>query len=376
MATIVEVARILTMKRILVAVGTLFLILVLGGGFFLYHIRDVFRAMGKMPHMPDDLRVARVVSGAGSFSRKTFYSEADLGLITDIRQRENHEFVVAGQLGAAFLAEDGSFNRSIHFERCNSDVVVVKTGAGTFLCRGSWSKGAMLIDPEGKTLWSYGGGVVGVDDAAAGVLGTGGSDEVAVGLNGDGGIRLLDSGGKQIWKQEDGNVWHVEIAATGEKSGNVILHSNARGQLTLRDADGHILARHTPELYLASFSLSAWKNDPNPNKVVAVDEASGYILTMEGKTLARLAAPGNTSIAEPKGTPVHFLEGVPDYVFLLRHSLWTRSLLYIYDANDHLIYNEILDHDCAGLRAVPAQNGVEDLLLGCNGFIEKYSPNR
>jgi hypothetical protein len=318
LATILEVARILTMKRILVAVGTLFLLLVLGGGFFLYHIRDVFRAIGKMPHMPDDLRVARVVSGAGSFSRKTFYSEADLGLITDIRPRENHEFVVAGQLGAAFLAEDGSFNRSIHFERCNSDVVVVKTGAGTFLCRGSWSKGAMLIDPEGKTLWSYGGGVVGVDDAAAGVLGTGGSDEVAVGLNGDGGIRLLDSGGKQI----------------------------------------------------------AWKDDPNPNKVVAVDEASGYILTMEGKTLARLAAPGNTSIAEPKGTPVHFLEGVPDYVFLLRHSLWTRSLLYIYDANDHLIYNEILDHDCAALRAVPAQNGVEDLLLGCNGFIEKYSPNR
>jgi hypothetical protein len=299
-----------------------------------------------------------------------------LGLITDIQQRENHEFVVAGQRGAAFLAEDGSFNRSIHFEQCNSDVVGVKAGTGAFLCRGAWSKGAMLIDAEGKTLWSYGGGVTGVDDAAAGVLGAAGAEEVVVGLNGDGGVRLLSSEGKELWKRDDGNVWHVEIATVDEQPGNVILHSNARGQLTIRDATGNVLARNAPEVYVASFSLSAWKDDPHLNKVVAVDEGSVYILTMDGKTLARLPAPGNTSITDPKGTTVHFSQGIPDYAVLLRHSLWTRSLLYIYDAGDQLIYNEILDHNCAALHAVPGQNGAEDLFLGCNGFVEKYSLNR
>jgi len=363
------------MKRILIAFGILFLILLLAGGFLVHDFRKAFRAMGNMPHMPDDLRVARVVSGDTLFSRKTFYSEADLGLITEIQQREDRQFVITGQRGAALLAENGSFNRSIHFEQCNSEVVTVKAGASAFLCRGGWSKGAMLIDSDGKTLWSYGGGVVGVDDAVAGVLGSGGGEVVVVGLNGDGGVRLLNSEGKELWKQEDGNVWHVEIAADDEKSGNVILHSNARGQLTLSDASGNVLARHTPEVYLAGFSLSTWSDDPRLNKVVAVEGGSVYILTMDGKTPVRLPALGNTSIAEPKGTPVHFSRGIADYAVLLRHSLWTRSLLYIYDAKDQLIYHEILDHDCAALRAVPGNNGAEDLFLGCNGFVEKYSLN-
>jgi hypothetical protein len=364
------------MKRVLIAIGTLLLILLLAGSFFAYRFREAFRAIGRAPTMPDNLRIARVVSGDRLFSRKTFYNESGLGVVTDIQQEENHRLVVAGQHGASFLDEDGSSARSIHFEQCSSDVVIVKVGAGAFLCRGAWSKGAMLIDAEGNALWSYGGGVVGVDDAAAGALGPGDAEEIVVGLNGDGGIRLLDSGGKQIWKQEDGNVWHVEIAPAGEGSGNVILHSNARGQLTLRDASGKVLARHAPEVYLASFSLSAWKDDPHLNKVVAAQEGSVYILTMDGRTLARLPAPGNTGIAEPKGTLVHFIEGDPHYAVLLRHSLWGRSLLYIYDASDQLIYNEVLDHDCAALRALPGQNGAEELLIGCNGFVEKYSLNR
>jgi hypothetical protein len=56
------------MKRILVAVGVLFLALLLAGGLFVYSFRQAFRAMGKMPHMPDNLKVARVVSGVSLFS--------------------------------------------------------------------------------------------------------------------------------------------------------------------------------------------------------------------------------------------------------------------------------------------------------------------
>lgn len=363
------------MKRILIAVGGVFLALFLAGGFFAYYLRRDFLRMGKMPTMPSDLRVARVVSGPNVFSKSRFYSEPDLGLITDI-QSQNRGLIIVGRLGAAFLAENGSFIKNVHFDKCDSDVVGVEVGAGAFLCRGTWSKGTMLFDSEGKTLWSYGGGMTGVDDAAAGFLHAGGSQQVVIGLNGGGGVHLLSSDGKDIWKQDDGNVWRVGIAAADEKSGSVILHSNARGQLTLRDASGNILARYTPEIYLAHFSLSPWKNDPHPNKLVAAEEVSVYVLGMDGKTLARLPAPGNAGIAEPKGTPVQFTQGGPDYAVLLRHSLWSRSLLYVYDAEDNLIYNEILDRDCAALRPVPAQGGAEDLLLGCDGFVEKYSLNR
>lgn len=93
---------------------------------------------------------------------------------------------------------------------------------------------------------------------------------------------------------------------------------------------------------------------------------------MQGKTIVRLLAPGNASIADPKGTSVHFL-GAPDYASLLRHSWWGRSLLYIYDSQNQLVYDEIFDHDCDALRAVPGKKGREDLLLGCEGTVWKYS---
>jgi len=33
---------------------------------------------------------------------------------------------------------------------------------------------------------------------------------VVVGLNGGGGITMLDENGKKVWHQSDRNVWHVE----------------------------------------------------------------------------------------------------------------------------------------------------------------------
>ncbi len=360
-------------KRVLIAIGVLFLIALLIGGVFAYQVRKSFRAMGSPPKMPDSIRLARIVSGSDLFSKQSFYNEPDLGLITDVEPRPNDELVIMGQRGAAFLRADGSFTANVHFDKCNSDVIPVELGTGVFLCRATWSSDVKLFDSQGKVLWTFGGGMNGIDDAAAGDLGDDGSKKVVVGFNGDGGIRLLNAAGKELWKQDDGNVWHVEIAATDEKSSKVIVHSNARGQLTLRDASGRVLALYTPEIYLAHFSLTDWQDDPHLNKLIAADEGSIYLLTMQGKTIARLPAPGNASIAESKGTTVHFSVGGPYYAGLLRHQSWDRSLLYIYDSQNQLVFNEVLDHDCDALRAVPEREGHDDLLLGCEGSVWRYS---
>lgn len=168
-------------------------------------------------------------------------------------------------------------------------------------------------------------------------------------------------------------MWHVEIVSPDAGSGNVILHSNARGQLTVRDSTGNVLGRYTPEIYLAHFAITAWGDDPHVNKLVAADQGFVYVLTMEGKNVARLPAPDSARMAQPKGTPVRFSKGTPYFAALLRHFLWKRSLLYIYDGQNQLLYDEILDHDCDALRAVPGENGTEDLLLGCDGVVWKYS---
>jgi hypothetical protein len=357
------------MKRVLIIVGVLFPATFLIGGFF-YRFKQM--VLGKMPKMPDELKIAKVVLGANRFSKEVLYSESDLSVITDIGQGPNHELVVVGQSGAAFLAE-GRTLRNIHFEKCNSDVISVELGSGAFLCRGTWNTNTALFDARGKTLWSYGGGTTGIDDAAVGELGTDDAKRIVVGFNGDGGIRMLDSEGKELWKRDDGNVWHVEIAAAGAKSDNVILHSNAGGQLTVRDSTGNVLARYSPEIYLSHFALTAWGDDPYLNKLVAADKGFIYVLTIEGKTFARLPAPASASMAQPKGTPVRFAKGTPYFASLLRHVLWKRSLLYFYDGQNQLVYDEIIEHDCDALRAVPGDGGAENLLLGCDGTAWKYS---
>jgi hypothetical protein len=94
---------------------------------------------------------------------------------------------------------------------------------------------------------------------------------------------------------------------------------------------------------------------------------------MEGKTVAHLPAPASTSMAQPKGTPVRLAGGAPYFASLLRNFLWNRSLLYIYDGQNQLVYQEILDHDCDALHAIPGEHGAENLLLGCDGTVWKYS---
>ncbi len=366
------------MQRIFLWAALVLSIALLGGGIFVvYKFRQIKR-LYQIPAMPEEIKTARVVSGGDRFSKEAFYAAPVLGVITDIRQNKSHGIVIVGLHGAAFLTEDGAVRKRVDFnsEDCDSEVTLVELGSGSFLCRGNWNTDVMLLDSGGKTLWSYGGHSGrdhGIDDATAGELGKDGLKGVVVGLNGDGGVRLLSSEGKELWKREDKNVWHVEIVAADKKLGNVILHSNANGDLTTRDVNGNIVGHYKPDIRVFHFSLTGWGDDPRLDKLVAADKDFIYVMSAQGSTITHLPAPGNAGITYPKGTPVHFSKNTPYYAGLLGHYEWTRSLLYIYDEENRLVYDEVLDRNCDALYAVPGKNGTEDLLLGCDGSIWKYS---
>lgn len=355
------------LKRILVATGLLVLVIFLVAGLLFYRFRKSFQELG-VPKMPNDLSVAKVLVGERLFSKNNILPEADLSVITDIRQNST-SFVIAGKGGAAFLSNDGKVARKIQFDDCKSDVTIIDEG---FLCRGFWGADVKMFDSGGKTLWSYSPGMLGIDDATAGNLG--GSHRVVVGFNGGGGVRLLDMKGKELWKQDDGNVWHVEIAESDKKAGEVILHSNARGQLTIRDAKGVVVAQYKPNIYLAHFSLTDWGGDETFNKLITTDEGSIYILTMQATTMARLPAPGGRSQnADVKGTTVNFSQDTPYYAALMRYVLWNRSVLYIYDPQNNLVYDEVIGDDCGAVHPDSRQATVEKLLIGCSNGLWEYS---
>jgi len=364
-------------KRALTIAG-----IVLGGLLFFAVTQFGFPALTRLrlgalmppaPKQPATLKIPRVVVGGKLFARSSYYSDEALGLITDIQPESGGALEVVGTRGAAFLDENGRMRKTVGFARCGSEVVATELGKGKFLCRGAWGDNAVLFDGDGNTVWSYGVQGSGIDDAAPARFG-GKTTGVVVGLNGGGGVRFVGADGKEVWQQHDANVWHVEVAAADENSDTVILHSNAAGQLTLRDASGNVLTRYTPEIYLSHFSLTQWHDDPNRNKLIAAADDSLYILTMRGATLVRFSAPFTAGTDDAQGTPVRFADRPVYYAALVRHNLWNRSVLYIYNEDARQIYVEVLGSDCASLRSLPDGKGSEELLVGCRGNVWKYSP--
>jgi hypothetical protein len=366
------------MKTVMIAVGIVVLLVFLAGGIFVFHlVRTALDAADDAPKMPDALSVAKVVSGDGLFAKAIYYKQPDLGVITDIERTQTREPLVVGHSGAAFLSEDLSASRKVQFDRCDHDVVFSELAGGSFLCRGSWNTGVSLIGLDGKTLWPYGGFPIAPDDAAAGVVGADGAKGVVVGFPGGGGVRFISPEGKELWRQTDGNVWHVEIAASGDKAGNVIVHSNVAGKITLRDATGTVLGRYQPEIYLGDFSLTAWKDDPLQDKLIAAKRGYFYVFALDGKTVARLsAAEVVTDTAGAKGVPIHLSKDGSYYAALVRYPLWDRSVLYIYDEQDRPVYSEIFAQNCAALSSIKGPNSNDDLLLGCDGMVWKYSQSK
>jgi len=355
------------LKRVVIVIVLFVLFDIVAGGIFIYRHRQVLLAFRGLPKMPDSLKTPRVVLG-NSLLSKVEIRVSEIGVITDV-EPERESTLVVGRRGAAFLSDAGSVLSRVQFENCRADVVAVSAG---YLCRGAWNVPVILFSPEGKTLLSYQGGTGGVDDATVGTFN--GTDRIIVGFNGMGGVRMLDVGGKEIWKQNDGNVWHVEAVKSNEMGDTEILHSNARGEITIRDASGNILEHHPAEVYMAHFSLTAWGNEPSRNKLLMPGEGSVFVVDMKGKTRARLPAPDSESIqARGKGAPVRLKAGALFYASILRYELWGKSVLYVHDPSGQLVYEEVMNQDCGDVRSVPGRHGTEDLLVGCNNNLRKYS---
>ena len=244
--------------------------------------------------MPQELTEG-VVSGNTKFVKELFYRQAELGVISGIEPGQTGQIMIAGRRGAAWIGSDRALIKIFSFEQCLSDVVFVKLGTNKFslLCRGDYSKdqNTKLFDDGGKTLWSYGENSRGVFDAAGGSLGNG-VEGIVVALIGDGGLQLLDFAGRPVWRREDSDIRHVEIATFGGHESPAILHSNAQGQLTIRNGNGDVIARVAyPRIYLGRFSLTAWGTNPIRDKLLDSHQDWIYVLGMDGTTIARLPAP-------------------------------------------------------------------------------------
>lgn len=329
--------------------------------------------------MPSELDSARVVTNSHELIKTVIIEDNRIGSVTDIVVRRSadsktRETILAGTKGALFSGR-GLPAKFVSFEINQDNVNYVKINSQNaygFMNRGSWCRDALVMDDSGHVLWRYGRGENGVDDMASGDLDGDGNPDYVVGFNGGGGIHLLNSQGKKVWQFPDGNVWHVEIADIDGSGHMKIVHSNARGDITVRDNQGKIISKQNPEPYFSHFSLIRWPNESSPERLLLAGQNKIWIFDDKANTLAEFNAPYSGDLGEAKGVlfkinKQNLLATVVDY------KNWHRSILYVHNLSGQLVYQEILSESCQSIAFLSiGNNATSSLVLGCEGKIIEY----
>lgn len=367
--------------KVLTILGCAFVVMAAVSIFVAIRLMQMFLPDARIQE-PAEFATPKITAGGGDFGRSVFYTQDDLGEITELRYGAIEagplqQLAIVGTGGSVFLAADRTVDRNVRFPpKVSPDPIVlvepVNADAPLFLSHGSWSSPAVLYDSSGLEVWHY-DGTSGVDDTAAGDLEGDGKMEVAVGMNGAGGIHLLDAEGKEIWSRPDGNVWHVEILAGANGAPGRILNSNARGQLVVRDNEGKVIRRKALDTYTSGFTLVRWGDEAAATHVVVAGPDEIYVYTAEGTPVASFNAPGPTLYDDVKATTVLFSPEEADFAVLRNYDRWNRSVLSINGPNGALVYREILDDSCDSLAAFP-NGSKETLLVGCRGKVWQYTP--
>jgi hypothetical protein len=374
------------LRKILIGVALLIIVLVGVGAYLIHRLnsemaQNSYEALQKLQ--------PRVITGAGRLDKNPFYAGSNLGEITQIlvgwpADREGAALTVIGNKGADFLDARAGLKMQIQFSKyvpCSVEAVRLDaSGDYGFLTRAqSWAVDVVLFDKTGQERWSYSGGLSGIDDSVMGDVGGDGKTKVVVGFNGGGGLVVLDGERKQVWKKSEGNVWHVEILDTRGDGRKEILHTNAQGQLLVRDASGEVIAHYLPNYYVSDFALTRWGIESQPSHILVPAKESAdqcckpvfLVLDAQGRIVAYLDAPLSDLMQEANGTRLRYPRNVEYYAVLQSKESLKRSVLSLYNHEGQMAYQEVLGDYCLGITAFPGELG-DRLLVGCSGEVWEY----
>ncbi len=168
-------------------------------------------------------------------------------------------------------------------------------------------------------------------------------------------------------RQPDLIVWHVEVLDWDGDGKNEILHTNAAGQLRIRNADGEIVREFPRNNPISLFNLCRWPGADGGWFILSNNTRTGIQL-IDFKDSVVADIPTTAKGYEAIGTPVRLEAEGRSYFAMLVCNCTPRhdSRLYLYDPDGDIIYEEKLLSSQAALLAVPDETapGLESLLVG------------
>jgi hypothetical protein len=290
----------------------------------------------------------------------------------------NQEVISCGNLGAAVWSGNGKRISSLAFASPQGEVTLVPVaGQGYWYSgRGGWSRPANLLNARGAIAWTA-PAEMGVDDTTANDFLDAGTPQMVVGYNGSTGLSFFMGDGTLRWNRPESNVWHVDSFRDSAQKPWRIVHSNAHGQITVRDIRGNILSQKKPPFYVSDFNMMSWPTKNGPTHLLALHENSLAILNVDGTLAKSFPTPPGTGQDNAWGQVVSFKPGAPPYVaFLLTPDLPNggTSVIEIFDAAGKRVLLEKLPEVCSSLAVIsPRGKGQrETLLVGGNDHIWRY----
>lgn len=199
------------LKKLLIGV-VIFLFLLTGfGAYVFYKVRTTMRQWSARSVEEQKLLQPRIVTGEKDFQRRLFYTNNQLGHISQIEigwpaDHKESALVIVGSHGADFLDPTGLVRKQIRLsieQNCPIAIAHINASGGYgYLTRDqSWACPVTLFDEGGHPIWHFNSALSGIDDSASGDLYGNGTLSVIVGLNGDDGITLLNGEGKTLWNK-------------------------------------------------------------------------------------------------------------------------------------------------------------------------------
>lgn len=290
----------------------------------------------------------------------------------------NEKIIIIGERGAFFVTPNGEPGPFVSFDRRVGEtfpVDVEGNGVLEFMNRGGGWQPVSLLDSNGRTQWIYPkrDSKLGdaADEMASGDLDGDGILEFVVGMNGSGGLHVLNAKGQELWKREAGNVFSVEIVDINKDGSPEILHSDTGQGIVIRKANGDKIG--TIKTSHGDFSLLN-QNNTDSEPLIVYDSDKLQLIDLKGNVKKYFDLPGGGHT--PKGTIVYFNghNNPPYYAFIRTiQATGQRSDLTVFDSNGNLVYHEIFKASYLAIAPLPDKGkGSDSMLIGENSRVWLY----